>query len=109
MGDCDIPAPESSMKFRQIYLIAALGLIAVSASAQSPRPMSIVDLLSVPRLADPELSPDGRDVVFTKNEADWKSGKRIAHVWRVRADGNSAPVQLTNGAEGESDPHWSPD
>jgi dipeptidyl aminopeptidase/acylaminoacyl peptidase len=71
--------------------------------------MSIVDLLSVPRLADPELSPDGRDVVFTKNEADWKSGKRISHVWRVRADGNSAPIQLTNGAEGETDPRWSPD
>ena len=42
--------------FRQICLIAALALATVSGSAQSPRPMSIVDFLSVPRLADPELS-----------------------------------------------------
>jgi dipeptidyl aminopeptidase/acylaminoacyl peptidase len=92
-----------------VWTLAAGSIATATVTAQTPRPMSIVDLLSVPRLADPELSLDGRDVVFTKNEADWKSGKRISHVWRVRADGRSAPVQLTNGAEGENDPHWSPD
>ena len=94
---------------RRLGLIAALTFCAVPVPAQSPRPMSIVDLLSVPRIADPELSPDGRDVVFTKAEADWKRGKRISHIWRVRADGTSAPIQLTNGSEDENDPHWSPD
>src|SRR5213596_2288541 len=85
---------------------AQIGL--ASTSAQSPRPMGIVDLLSVPRLADPRLSPDGRDVVFTKSDADWKSGKRITHIWRARVDGG-APVQLTYGTENENTPRWSPD
>ena len=100
-------------RFRLIRALAGTvvaGSIALATmSAQSPRPMGIVDLLSVPRLADPELSPDGRDVVFTRSDADWKSGKRITHIWRVRADGNEGPIQLTNGAEGENDPRWSPD
>ena len=89
--------------------VVAGSIALATMSAQSPRPMGIVDLLSVPRLADPELSPDGRDVVFTRSDADWKSGKRITHIWRVRADGNEGPIQLTNGAEGENDPRWSPD
>ena len=71
--------------------------------------MSIVDLLSIPRVADPQLSPDGSAVVYTKGDADWKSGKRISHIWRVRVDASTPPIQLTNGTDGENDPHWSPD
>src|SRR5262245_65222772 len=44
--------------------IAAVGVTTIR--AQSPRPMSIVDLLSLPRLTEPQLSPDGRDIVFTR-------------------------------------------
>jgi dipeptidyl aminopeptidase/acylaminoacyl peptidase len=87
----------------------ALPLAFVPIAAQSPRPMGIVDLLSVPRLAEPQLSPDGRDVAFTKSDADWKSGKPMTHIWRARADGTGTPVQLTNGTENENAPRWSPD
>jgi len=89
-------------------IIAAAQFDPAQTSAQSPRPLGIVDLLSVPRLADPRVSPDGRDVLFTRSDADWKSGTRITHVWRARVDGG-APVQLTHGTENESAPRWSPD
>jgi dipeptidyl aminopeptidase/acylaminoacyl peptidase len=93
-------------------LMAASGaVLAVHLAAQSPgapRPMGIVDLLNIPRLADPQLSPDGREVIYTLGEADWRSGRRISHVWRASIDGGQ-PVQLTNGADGESTPRWSPD
>jgi dipeptidyl aminopeptidase/acylaminoacyl peptidase len=94
-----------------VALIAASGAVpAVHLAAQGPagRPMGIVDLLNVPRLADPQLSPDGREVIYTLGEADWKSGRRITHVWRASVDGGQ-PVQLTNGADGENTPRWSPD
>src|SRR5262249_21300233 len=73
-----------------------------------PRPMSIVDLLSIPRVADPQVSPDGRDVVYTRGDADWKAGRRVSHLWRARLGGGDA-VQLTSGADGENDPPWPPD
>src|SRR2546425_2817605 len=92
-----------------VGVIVAAPIAFATMVAQSPRPMGIVDLLSVPRLADPHLPRDGRDIVLTKSDADWKSGKRITHIWRVRADGNEPPIQLTNGAENEEDPRWSPD
>jgi dipeptidyl aminopeptidase/acylaminoacyl peptidase len=75
---------------------------------QSPRPIGIVDLINVPRVADPELSPDRRTVVFTRSDADWKANRRITHLWRVAADGGE-PAQLTFGSDGESAPRWAPD
>ena len=77
-------------------------------AAQTPRPMGIVDLLNVPRLADPQLSPDGRDVLYHAERRRLEGGKRITHIWRARVDGGE-PVQLTTGAEGETTPRWSPD
>ena len=96
---------------RLTRLILILVFISAPLAAQSPRPMSIVDLLSIPRLADPHLSPDGSAVVYTRADADWKSGKRISHVWRARVGGGATdvPIQLTNGPDGENDPRWSPD
>jgi dipeptidyl aminopeptidase/acylaminoacyl peptidase len=101
-----------SSLIRLLLGVVAAGHIALTpAFAQSPRPMGIVDLLSVPRLTDPQLSPDGRDVAFVRSDADWKSGKRITHIWRARVDGpgNDAPLQVTNGPGNESRPRWSPD
>jgi dipeptidyl aminopeptidase/acylaminoacyl peptidase len=80
----------------------------VAVRTQSPRPMGIVDLLNVPQLRDPQLSPDGREILYTRTDADWKQGKRISHIWRAAISGGQ-PVQLTNGSDGETTPRWSPD
>jgi dipeptidyl aminopeptidase/acylaminoacyl peptidase len=94
---------------RSLVGVLIAGLLAmVPAQAQSPRPMGIVDLLNLPRLTDPQVSPDGRDLVFLRSDADWKSGRRISHIWRGRLEGGQ-PVQLTHGAENETSPRWSPD
>jgi dipeptidyl aminopeptidase/acylaminoacyl peptidase len=87
---------------------AAAFAIAAIVTAQAPRPMGIVDLLNIPRLSEPRLSPDGRDVLYTRADADWKNGKRISHIWRAHVGGGD-PIQLTTGADGETSPRWSPD
>jgi dipeptidyl aminopeptidase/acylaminoacyl peptidase len=88
--------------------VLALAGAAAVLHAQAPRPMGIVDLLNIPRLTEPRLSPDATQLVYTRADSDWKSGKRISHIWRVRVDGGEA-VQLTSGADGESGARWSPD
>src|SRR5258707_6214350 len=98
-----------SRLIRRLLVVFVIGQAALAlVRAQSPRPMGIVDLLNIPRLADPQVSPDGREVAYTRADADWKSGRRISHVWRARLDGGE-PVQLTSGADGENAPRWSPD
>jgi dipeptidyl aminopeptidase/acylaminoacyl peptidase len=93
------------------FPVAAVIILFGATSAvrtQAPRPMGIVDLLNVPRLGDPQLSADGRNVLYTRAEADWTSGRRVSHIWRAGVNGGQ-PIQLTSGADGETGPRWSPD
>jgi dipeptidyl aminopeptidase/acylaminoacyl peptidase len=92
---------------RSIFLLFAAFLPAAASHGQ-PRAMTAVDLLDLPRVSDPQLAPDGRQVLFVVSEADWKENKRTSHVHRVNADGGGA-LQLTHGASGETSPRWSPD
>ncbi len=70
--------------------------------------MTLVDVMNVPRLLDPQLSPDGRSLVYMLAQADWKSGRRALHIWRQDV-GAPAPVQLTFGDSPETTARWSPD
>ena len=91
---------------RAAVLIAVL-VWSTGVSAQ-PRPMGFVEALSLPVIQDPQLSPDGRQVVFAMETADWKANRRISHLYRINVDGTDQ-VQLTFGERGETSPRWSPD
>ncbi|MGH9345939.1 MAG: S9 family peptidase [Vicinamibacterales bacterium] len=94
---------------RELTVLTWLGVLlaAAVAGAQVRRPMTLVDLLEVPSLTNPQLSPDGRQLVYVLAEADWIVNRRVSHIWRVPVDGG-APVQMTS-AGGENEPRWSPD
>jgi dipeptidyl aminopeptidase/acylaminoacyl peptidase len=72
--------------------------------------MSLVDLVELPRAIDPQLSPDGRFVVFALSRADWKANRPIFQLWRQEI-GHGAPVQLTFADSGVTNAftRWSPD
>jgi dipeptidyl aminopeptidase/acylaminoacyl peptidase len=70
--------------------------------------MTIVDLINVPGLGDPQISPDGSRLLYVRTDADWEENGTRSHIWRVNSDG-SASVQMTNGESDESSPRWSPD
>lgn len=95
------------MRFLAAVSWLALALFPQPGLAQQKRPMTLVDLLEVPSLGDPQLSPDGRQLIYTLAQADWKANRRISHIWRINMDGSGA-IQLTNGERGESNPRWSP-
>ncbi len=69
--------------------------------------MTIVDLVNVPSLSAPQLSPDGTQVLYVLEEADWKKNKRIGHIWRINSDGTDL-VKMTNGETGENSPGGPP-
>jgi dipeptidyl aminopeptidase/acylaminoacyl peptidase len=92
----------------RVTLILALIAIGIPAAAQGQRAMTIVDLLNLPNISDPQLSPSGGQVAYVQSETDWKNNRRVTHIWRVNRDG-SGTVQLTRGERGESNPRWSPD
>ena len=76
--------------------------------AQPARGMTLVELLNVPALSDPQLSPDGRQMLYVQAEADWRANRRISHVWRINTDG-TAPIKLTAARQSATAPRWSSD
>ena len=89
-------------------ILLAIVSLAAPAAAQPARPMTIVDLIQMPSVGNPQLSPDGSQVLYTKTVADWEENRRFTHIRRVNADG-SGDIRLTSGERGESSPRWSPD
>ena len=78
--------------------------------AAAARPLGLVEMLSLPTVGAPALSPDGATVVYQKSESDWSAETkgRTGHLFAVPTSGASPPVQLTQG-KGEGGALWAPD
>ncbi len=90
-------------------LLLALALLAAPAAAPAGRhPLTIDDLLALPRVGDPDLSPDGTQIAFTVARAAPDGGGLRSSLWVVGARGGD-PRQLTHGDERVRAPRFSPD
>jgi dipeptidyl aminopeptidase/acylaminoacyl peptidase len=78
--------------------------------AEGKRPMKIDDLFRFKRVSDPQVSPDGKWVVYVVGTPDLEANKIPSSLWLAASDGKGEPRQLTN-APGKKDrhPRWSPD
>jgi len=79
------------------------------AGAQTKRPMVIDDLITSIRISDPQLSPDGRQVLFIRTATTLESGQRNADIWMVPADGSAPPAPFIGGEKNENSPRFLPD
>ena len=89
------------------------GLISVGAAAgvnaQGTRAMTIDDLLTAVRVGDPQLSPDGRTVLYTRTTAAMPAGTRNADIWSVLADGSAPPKPFIEGPKSDNSARFLPD
>ena len=89
--------------FRDVLILASGASVALA-----QRPMTLVDIINMPQVSDPQLAPNGRKILFVEADANWKANKRVSHIWKINAD-SSGLIQMTSGADGENAPRWSPD
>ncbi len=82
-------------------LVAVLALAAPSAAQDTFQPM---DVFQLEFAADPQIAPDGSQVVYVRNSMDIMRDRRRTELWIVNADG-SGHRRLDAG----SSPRWSPD
>jgi dipeptidyl aminopeptidase/acylaminoacyl peptidase len=82
--------------------------LATSASAQDRRAPTIDDLLNLVQVSGAEISPDGKQVIYTKSEMKkWSDNKRVTSIWIANADGTDHRQLL--GSDKDRSPAWSPD
>ena len=103
------PSPISTTIVAAIILATPFTLGAQEQATDSrPAPRSdriaLADYLDWEDVQDPQLSPDGRQVVFTRRWVDKTNDRWESSLWVMNADGSRARF-LVNGAS----PRWSPD
>ncbi len=92
-------------------LLATAGLLAVDLSAQgAKRPMTFDDFAAVRNVGDPQVSPDGRWVLYSVRTTNVEANSR-ATVTRVQptTGGGGATRQFPDAGTRASDARWSPD
>jgi len=86
-----------------------LPLVAALALAAAPtHPYSVQDQVTMRRISDPSVSPDGKRIAFVLRTTDLEANRGRTDLWLVGADGRN-PRQLTFSPESEGQPTWSPD
>jgi dipeptidyl aminopeptidase/acylaminoacyl peptidase len=92
-------------------LFATLFLLAAGAAvAEDAVPFSVDDLVRLERVSDPQVSPDGRYVVFTVRETDFDANKGRTDLWLLDLDSEKPePRRLTQHEANDSNGRWSPD
>src|SRR5215203_5923691 len=100
---------EIAMKSFLVILLAVMSVSFsnVGVSGQAWTPEMQVKLRAV---GSPQLSPDGRRVVYTVNDAVMAADKSefVTQIWMAAVDGKEN-YQLTFGDKSSSNPKWSPD
>ncbi|WP_152050710.1 alpha/beta hydrolase family protein [Tautonia marina] len=91
-----------------LLLLVSLAFTGRLLAAAGGRPMTVDDLLSVKSVADPQVSPDGTQVVYVVSEVDREAGRSNSSLWVVPVAGGE-PKQLTTAKGANTHPRWSPD
>jgi len=92
----------------RLFLSFVVGMMLVAPVFAAGRAMTIDDLLAVKSVADPQVSPDGRWVVYVVSELDRATDKTNSDLWLVPSSGGE-PKRLTTAPGADTDPRWSPD
>ena len=89
-------------------LLATLAISSGAGHAQTHRPITETDLFKFVWIADPQISPDGRNVAFVRVTVNEPEDRYDTSVWIVPTDGSQPPRRLTTGPR-DLAPRWSPD
>ncbi len=90
-----------------ILLAAMLCSGMARAQETQKRPITFDDLISMHRISDPQISPDGKWVTYTVSTPDLEANHSMTYIWIVGIEGGESR-QLTNSGR-DSRARWSPD
>jgi dipeptidyl aminopeptidase/acylaminoacyl peptidase len=95
------------MKKQYIFPLVLI-ILSGGAAAQSRRPMGFDDLISMKRVADAQISPDGTRVAYVVNVIDKQANRGKRSIWLVPAAGGQARQWITSERNDDT-PRWSRD
>lgn len=93
---------------KTFFLLALTVNLTFVTLAQSKRPITFDDLISMKRVADAQVSPDGKWVAYVVNVIDKQANRGKRSIWVVSTSGGEAK-QLITSSRNDDTPRWSAD
>jgi dipeptidyl aminopeptidase/acylaminoacyl peptidase len=95
--------------FWGFFLLFSFCLLTVSSLvAGEVPPLGIDDIFRMIYVSDPQISPDGKMVVFVAETADTAANRNVNHLWMIPARGGEAR-QFTFSDSSDTRPRFAPD
>jgi dipeptidyl aminopeptidase/acylaminoacyl peptidase len=92
---------------RLIFSIFALIAFTFPALAQAKHPFTFEDMMKLKRVGEPEVSPDGKWVIFSVVDVNLEANTKTPHIWIVPTAGGQEREII---ADQDADrPRWAPD
>jgi dipeptidyl aminopeptidase/acylaminoacyl peptidase len=92
---------------RRILLSVLILAFAIPALAQAKHPFTFEDMMKLKRVGDPQVSPDGKWVIFSVTDVDLAANTKTPHIWIVPTAGGQEKAII---ADQDADrPRWAPD
>jgi len=92
---------------RLFPLTLAIFAFALSVVAQTKHPFTFEDMMKLKRVGDPQVSPDGKWVIFSVVDVDLAANSKTPHIWIVPMAGGEEK-ELISGQDADR-PRWAPD
>jgi dipeptidyl aminopeptidase/acylaminoacyl peptidase len=89
--------------FMSLFLI----VLTLPAFTQAKHPFTFEDMMKLKRVGEPEVSPDGKWVIFSVVDVDLEANTKTPHIWIVPTAGGQEREII---ADQDADrPRWAPD
>src|SRR6202043_3204140 len=102
----------SNREGKTMKRLAILFLLLVPAAVcaqPAGRAMTVDELFKFQRLADPQISPDGKWVAYAVGNVDMEGNRVVYNLWLASTDKAGLTKQLTSAKKSDRHPRWSPD
>ena len=108
-GECHVNCPVVAADPAALATAPAAPFRDQAIAPTDEHPFSARDLLALDRIGDPQLSPDGKQVLYSVRKTDLEQNRGRKDLWVLALDGDRPPVQLTHDPDNEDAPRWLPD
>ena len=112
---------------RLLALLIAVAAFSLNIAAQAKHPFTFEDMMKLKRVGDPQVSPDGKWMIFSVVDVDLAANTKTPHIWIVplttdHVGTGASPVQADRSSAGSASaerilisdqdadrPRWAPD
>ena len=92
---------------RRLFLSLLVLAFTLPTLAQAKHPFTFEDMMKLKRVGEPEVSPDGKWVIFTVVDVDLDANTKTPHIWIVPTAGGQEREIIAD--QDSHRPRWAPD